>query len=469
MNQSNGNDRIHIVLVPGFGAFDALGQVEYYSGITDLFDNWRCTTARILPVTLHYFDNLPTAPVIARATRLRMYLAKRMARGEILQGDKIVLVGHSTGGLDIRQLVWDLSKPQHRRFHVDSGHPVNSEDIRAKLKAVVFLSVPHWGTNIAHWVRSHSALRKAIVGDLCAVVTGSQIPVIDAIETEVTGAAASLTDAGMLLALKDALTEANEHYGRPGVLRRAAAQEAASDLGLYFRQMWSDFDVIHDLACYSTDPQRRSPAQFDKNERAKELGLWDHPAVRTMSLATVGGRPVEYSHGEPAPVLELTSPTSYLDLIQDFLSNAKNDFSYRLCYRACAGGPFQPPPGSDKIFPVIGPHHPPQPVESWDNDGIVNTASMFWPRGETLLITADHLDIVGHYRLRKAKRPQRVDAVYGVPREYLAYDSLQSSPGFTKATFEKIWKRIFDFAVESSAVGKTRAKESGAMRRTAAA
>jgi hypothetical protein len=31
MNQSNRDDRIHIVLVPGFGAFDALGRVEYHS------------------------------------------------------------------------------------------------------------------------------------------------------------------------------------------------------------------------------------------------------------------------------------------------------------------------------------------------------------------------------------------------------------------------------------------------------
>jgi hypothetical protein len=30
--------RLHIVLVPGFGGFDALGQLEHYSGITPLFD-----------------------------------------------------------------------------------------------------------------------------------------------------------------------------------------------------------------------------------------------------------------------------------------------------------------------------------------------------------------------------------------------------------------------------------------------
>ena len=34
---------------------------------------------------------------------------------------------------------------------------------------------------------------------------------------------------------------------------------------------------------------------------------------------------------------------------------------------------------------------PPEPIELWDNDGIVNTASMFWPRGDIVLVVADQL------------------------------------------------------------------------------
>ncbi len=93
MATRNGSDpcrRCHIVLVPGFGGFDALGRVEYYAGITRLFQNWKKAHGS-LPVVLHYFDNLPTAAVVTRATRLRNYLAKRMARSEILESDKIVL------------------------------------------------------------------------------------------------------------------------------------------------------------------------------------------------------------------------------------------------------------------------------------------------------------------------------------------------------------------------------------------
>ena len=36
-NGSAPGTRCHIVLVPGFDSFDALGRVEYYAGITRLF------------------------------------------------------------------------------------------------------------------------------------------------------------------------------------------------------------------------------------------------------------------------------------------------------------------------------------------------------------------------------------------------------------------------------------------------
>ena len=149
--------RRHIVLVPGFAGFDALGQLEYYSSVTPLFQNRPAAV-------LHYFDNLPTAAVVTRAARLRSYLAKRIARGEIAAGDEVTLVGHSTGGLDIRRLIWDLHAHK-QAILIDGGAVVKPESILERLRSVVFLSVPHWGTNIADWVRSHSAWREMVVAE----------------------------------------------------------------------------------------------------------------------------------------------------------------------------------------------------------------------------------------------------------------------------------------------------------------
>src|SRR5512142_478326 len=95
-NRTARSARSHIILVPGFGGFDALGRIEYYAGITRLFQNW-LDDHPDRHVVLHYFDNLPTASVVTRANRLRKYIAKRMARREIAPGEFIVLVGHSTG------------------------------------------------------------------------------------------------------------------------------------------------------------------------------------------------------------------------------------------------------------------------------------------------------------------------------------------------------------------------------------
>jgi hypothetical protein len=144
----SGGQRVHVVLVPGFAGFDALGQLEYYAGVTPLFQSWKDGHKDRGRVVLHYFDNFPTAAVITRAERLRRYLAKRIARGEIQNRDAVVLVGHSTGGLDIRSLLYS----HHPDIQIDGGAAqVKREEILDFVQGVVFLSVPQWGTNIADW------------------------------------------------------------------------------------------------------------------------------------------------------------------------------------------------------------------------------------------------------------------------------------------------------------------------------
>lgn len=80
-------------------------------------------SARAVP---HCFDNLPTARVETRAKRLGAYPEKRIARREFQKGDTLALVGHSTGGLDIRRVVRDLAAnakgARARPFAVDGAH-----------------------------------------------------------------------------------------------------------------------------------------------------------------------------------------------------------------------------------------------------------------------------------------------------------------------------------------------------------
>ncbi len=439
-NGSAAGKRCHIVLIPGFGGFDALGRVNYYAGVTELFQQFTHKYPQAGAV-LHYFDNLPTAAVVTRAQRLRNYLAKRMARGEIRfdhdhpdRDDDIILIGHSTGGLDIRQLLWDLrpfsDNARNAPIAVDGVHhdwQIKPEDLRRCIKRVVFLSVPHWGTNIADWVCKRPALRKTVIADLRAAFEGSQHYLLDRIEARLADGAAALTDAQVFLALRDALTEAN-YDGSRDPSRIADALEAASELDLYFREMASDFHVINDLTPRIDQRKEeleplaiRSPTHFNKDQREEELNFWKSLGIQCLSYATVGGRPFTFGPG-PAPVF---NPTNPLDDLQVACGDADTDISYRLCYRACAGGPLRYPDGAGKIT---------EPLEVWDNDGIVNTVSMLWPLGKIALVQADHMDIVGHFRLipPKTERHYTADEPPPVSR---SYDILRSTPKFKFDTF----------------------------------
>jgi hypothetical protein len=407
--------RRHVVLIPGFAGFDALGQLEYYSGVSPLFHERG-------GAVLHYFDNFPTASVECRAERLASYLVKRFARGEIQDGDTISLVGHSTGGLDIRRLVLDLDRG--RTAVVDGGSRVDPGAILRALRRVVFLSVPHWGTNIADWVRSHKVWRQIVVTKLRLALAGAQAPVLDRIGAGVTGVAARFTRSGLFRAVGDSLREADPQCGGRGPGRLAEAHEAASEIELYLRHIASDFRAIDDLTAAPAADTARSPAHFTPAEREREERLWRKLRIDVHSYATLGPRAWDFATGAPAPVWLLSNPLETADLARP---RRGMDVVYRVCYRACAGGPFVPPPRA------------PWPVETWDNDGIVNTASMWFPvGGTTLLENADHMDVVGHFAAIRGPA--------GGARVWRAYDLLGSGSRFDSARFTALWREIFDWA-----------------------
>ncbi len=59
--------------------------------------------------------------------------------------------------------------------------------------------------------------------------------------------------------------------------------------------------------------------------------------IKCLSYATVGGRAFTFGPG-PAPVFDLTNLLDDLKVAQARGQAADTDISYRLCYRACAGG-----------------------------------------------------------------------------------------------------------------------------------
>jgi hypothetical protein len=306
--------RTHIILVPGFVGFDGLGQMAYYAGTTDLFKSWKQNAqndARAQSAVLHYFDNFPTASVATRAFRLREFLTKMIARGEIADQDRISLVGHSTGGLDIRRLLHDLSEQPEGETLVDGPKPVSTSAPavspptgktaggttpgeravgikhdailgRGREMKLAFLSVPQYGTNIASFI-DESHYRQVIR----LALTWARIG-LEANRGSLPDLMAPLLQGNPLgsdipLAVLDALRESDL---RASTLREAAYErEAASSLLLWLGHMESDFSAIDDLRA-GVPPGSSSPAHFNREKRQQELAQLSTHAIRTRSYVT---------------------------------------------------------------------------------------------------------------------------------------------------------------------------------------
>jgi hypothetical protein len=454
--------RVHLVLVPGFGGFDALGQIEYYAEVTPEFRAWRAERAPTVPraahSVLHYFDSLPTAGVATRAAWLRSYLAKRIARCEFQAGDHVALVGHSTAGLDIRQMLLDLAREPEKCVAVDGVHPhhaVEHARILDMVRRVVFLSVPQRGTNLADWLLARTPVRRAMTRGLRAMFQAAGWEHVADVERWLTAVAIETTRADLFRAVLDALRESDEHrFHNP--VARADARKAYAELGLWLRNVADDFTAIEDLAC---DPSLRelycredtghappSPAAFGDAQRDQERAHWSRSGIATRSYATVGRCPFEPERVRAWNPWRLGDPHATWEVgLMPPARREKDDVVYRAVYRACAAGPFRLAGGEVAATRFHGRTR--RALEAWENDGIVNTASMLWPDGEaTLLVDGDHGDILGHYRLEP---PEGRVAMHGASRGRMhrAYDLLASGSGFDAATFRAVWHDVFDFCV----------------------
>lgn len=433
--------RTHLVLVPGFGGFDMLGQLRYYAGVTTRFNAWKSARGRhAARAVLHYFDNLPTAAVATRGRRLKEYLVKRLLRGEFQCGDRLALVGHSTGGLDIRWLLGDLHDPPAGRAatRVD-GVEVTPELLLDLQPRAVFLSVPQRGTNVAHWVGERCVLREGGKELLERAVTLYQLDPVRWAETLSSGVLAELADGDLLLAMNDALTESDAARASRSATARhvrsfavAAAREAYSQLALWARHIDDDTEALDDLLHKSPD------AAALLRERQ-----WLRPGVvPTRSYATLGRCPFPTERVSDGGAWSAANPIHWPELWAD-RTGGSSDLAYRLCYRACAGGPFVVDPAACEATPLDG--GAPRAIAAWENDGIVNTASMLWPDGAaTRLVQGDHGDIIGHYD--RTPLPS-VAGTGGPARAFEAYDLLVSGSGFGPERFRQVWEEVFDFCV----------------------
>ncbi len=461
--------RLHLVFVPGFGGFDALGDLEYYAGTTDVFQAW-CGRARVEArgsareqnddawgdrVVLHYFDSLPSAGVRTRARLLREYLTSRTRRHEFRRGvDRVALIAHSTGCLDVRQLLLDLdavrTQPASQQGEeAKSREQIEGEELLALISRIVFLSAPQRGTNLADWVRSQPLSARAVALSMASTFAdGLDFPLFTATHAHfpwlydttsklVLGFLKKVGgEAGFLQAFEDVGREVSKIRAEDPWIA-AMSRIALAKVQLYLDQAEGDFLAIEDLSCDPTTPHTRYAselARVGEAARERELARWRADGIETRSYATRAPSPFVRPPARPQKLAPLFRVLRGLRARKGDAQGI--DAPFRLAYTACCSGPFR---AVEREATHFFSREKVQ-VEPWHNDGIVNTASMLWPHGaETLLIDADHGDLIGHFAEGFAQGSQ------AELRTRVRYDIFRSGSGFDQAKFEAVWSDIFNF------------------------
>ncbi len=130
-----------VVLVPGFLGFARFGGFYYFAErvvavLRGALEERLDRTVQVVPCTTH-----PTHALANRQRHLLDYLGELCTK--TLSGvERIHLVGHSTGGVDAQLLA--CTKPLGGRTWDQKAN-----EIRRKIKSVVTISAPHYGTCLA--------------------------------------------------------------------------------------------------------------------------------------------------------------------------------------------------------------------------------------------------------------------------------------------------------------------------------
>lgn len=137
----------HVYLVPGFFGFSTLGSLNYFRGVAAAL---RSSLARRgLRAEVLECSTRPTAFVKYRAR----HLAEQVAALGGAEVDEVHFVGHSTGGLDVRQLLTPAVQLQN---------PGLAARIGERTRSVTLVATPHRGTPMAQFfvsLRGRETLR----------------------------------------------------------------------------------------------------------------------------------------------------------------------------------------------------------------------------------------------------------------------------------------------------------------------
>lgn len=367
----------HVYLIPGFFGFSTLGEVTYFRAVREALESE--FSIRGVPVRVFDVATFPTGSLKRRAVRVIETIEQT---GGLERADVIHLVGHSTGGIDARIVAAECES---------LAPAVVSAKLRERLRTVVSLSSPHYGTPLANFFTTLYGKKLLYFITLVVFVGLWRRPIALA------GGALGLGyKAYELLGLNESLLRQITNQ-----LLRNFTRERESEVRVYLDSILNDVSLMVQL----------SPESMDMLNAA----LHPPAAVRHVSYATVSPPPVHSLRR--ARLRDLITP----------LSTVLYTTLYALTSQPEPGFEYHPP--VDAREAVTGQPLP-FDVDAAANDGVVPALSQI--HGEFRgFVRADHLDVVGHY-------------LRGPHEAYDGADWFKSGARFDLARFERLWGDIAD-------------------------
>jgi hypothetical protein len=357
-----------VYLAPGLFGFNQIGAYAYFKHLEKALLRRFADAGR--EVRLHLVEAAPTASIRRRAVTLVTEAARTLRAG-----DRVHLVGHSTGGLDARLVASPTTT---------LGHP-ELAGLRDSVRSVTTMNTPHYGTPLASFFATVSGQRLLYV--LSALtVTALKFGAPPLAVTSSLVASFGRVDRlfGLEVQLIDKITEA---------IVRALDDASSRDLRGYLAGLRDDQGGILQL----------SPESMD----VFSVAVADNPNIYYQCTASYAPAP-GVRHWARSLASPWTSPSATI-------------FTTLYQLTAMQHRMYPCEPSSTDWDRVLIEQHGQVPA-ALANDGIVPFRSQLWGK----LVWAgqgDHLDVVGHFA--GARDDEHVDWLYSGARFDLSrFDAL---------------------------------------------
>jgi len=368
--------RHHIVLVPGLFGFAKLGGFDYFMHVEEALASRFLERGADCNFVL--VSSPPTGSIVHRTQVLMDTIEKNCTDG----AGAIHLLGHSTGGLDARLLASPTSWPDLPKWF-------------ERVRTVTTVATPHYGTPLAYFLTTMAGTRLLEALSLLTYLTlragGPPLTVLAPL-------IAALGRVDRLVGLEVSVLERTT-----GLLLRFLDEEGQAEVGDWFDGIRTDQGAIIQL----------TPEAMDIFNAAVE----DNPSLRYGSVVT----------RTPAPI-----PIRVAKSVRSPLNALSAAFFSTLYIGAGRTSKVYPPPSPS---PEVREYLESKLGRELDNslsDGLVPTASMIW--GEVLWAgTADHLDVLGHFRGE---------------RDSSHTDWLVSGAGFREGEFDEVMDAVAEFQLQ---------------------